>query len=210
MKIILVRQADPDMTWAERYDSASFERAVEASRDCPAAGTSVRRSDASAYRIYTGTARASSETASLLFEYDGSPEATPLLDDVPIRAFRDTDRLYPLWVWKAMAEAQWLSGSRRQPETGKETELRVGRLADRIEAEEKDCIVVCGGLTMTALRKVLRRRGFLIEGGGLLSKPFDRVRATKKNLHCGGCHHNCLLSEAKCHIGKEKARAKGI
>ena len=150
------------------------------------------------------------ETAEILFERTGPIEATPLLDDVPIRAFRDTGKALPLWLWKAMGEAQWRADSRRQGETRYQTERRVEKLADRLEAESKDCIVICRGLTLAALKTVLRRRGFLLEGGGLAPKPLERVRATKKILHCGGCHHNCLLSEAKCHIGREKARERGI
>ena len=165
MKIILICQAGTDMVWESRYDADSFERAIETERGCFAVGGSVRRIDASAYRVYTGTSRACMQTAEILFERTGPIEATPLLDDVPIRAFRDTGKALPLWLWKAMGEAQWRADSRRQ---------------------------------------------VLLEGGGLAPKPLERVRATKKILHCGGCHHNCLLSEAKCHIGREKARERGI
>ena len=210
MKIILICQAGTDMVWESRYDAASFERAVETERGCSAVGGNVRRIDASAYRVYTGTSRAGMKTAEILFERTGPIEATPLLDDVPIRAFRDTGRALPLWLWKAMAEAQWRADSRRQGETRYQTERRVEKLADRLEAESEDCIVICRGLTLSALKTVLRRRGFLMEGGGLAAKPLERVRATKKTLHCGGCHHNCLLTEAKCHIGREKARERGI
>ena len=210
MKIILICQAGTDMIWESRYDADSFERAIETERGCFAVGGSVRRIDASAYRVYTGTSRACMQTAAILFERTGPIEATPLLDDVPIRAFRDTGKALPLWLWKAMGEAQWRADSRRQGETRYQTERRVEKLADRLEAESKDCIVICRGLTLAALKTVLRRRGFLLEGGGLAPKPLERVRAPKKILHCGGCHHNCLLSEAKCHIGREKARERGI
>ena len=210
MKIILICQAGTDMVWGSRYDAASFECAIETERGCSAVGGSVRRIDASAYRVYTGTSRACMQTAEILFERTGPIEATPLLADVPIRAFRDTGKALPLWLWDAMGEAQWRADSRRQGETRYQTERRVEKLADRLEAESKDCIVICRGLTLAALKTVLRRRGFLLEGGGLAPKPLERVRATKKILHCGGCHHNCLLSEAKCHIGREKARERGI
>ena len=210
MKIILIEQARTRMRWEARYDSAGFERALVEERDCSAAESDVRRADASAYRVYTGTSRASRQTAELLFELPVPAEATPLLDDVPISAFRQTEKPLPLWLWKAMAEVQWRSGGGRQTEAKADTERRVGQLADRLEAEEKDCILICRGLTMTALKAVLRRRGFLIEGGGLISRPLDRVRATKRSLHCGGCNHNCLLSEAKCDIGRAKAKAQGI
>lgn len=64
------------------------------------------------------------------------------------------------------------------------------------------------GLTMQALKSVLRRCGYCLEGGDLRPTPLERVRATKRDLHCGGRAHNCLLSEAKCQTGKNKA--KGI
>ena len=28
--------------------------------------------------------------------------------------------------------------------------------------------------------------------------------------HCGGCHHNCLLKNAGCMIGQDKARKAGL
>ncbi|MBQ3858891.1 MAG: histidine phosphatase family protein, partial [Clostridia bacterium] len=180
MKIILICQAGTDMVWESRYDADSFERAIETERGCFAVGGSVRRIDASAYRVYTGTSRACMQTAEILFERTGPIEATPLLDDVPIRAFRDTGKALPLWLWKAMGEAQWRADSRRQGETRYQTERRVEKLADRLEAESKDCIVICRGLTLAALKTVLRRREFLLEGGGLAPKPLERVRATKK------------------------------
>ena len=61
---------------------------------------------------------------------------------------------------------------------------------------------------MQTLKSALRRRGYCLEGGDLRPVPLERVRATKQSLHCGGCAHNCLLSEAKCQTGQNKA--KGI
>ena len=58
------------------------------------------------------------------------------------------------------------------------------------------------------LKSVLRRRGYVLEGGGLRAVPLERVRASRKSLHCGGCARNCLLSEARCQTGIN--RAKGI
>ena len=143
MKIILICQAGTDMVWESRYDADSFERAIETERGCFAVGGSVRRIDASAYRVYTGTSRACMQTAEILFERTGPIEATPLLDDVPIRAFRDTGKALPLWLWKAMGEAQWRADSRRQGETRYQTERRVEKLADRLEA--KAVVAVVGG-----------------------------------------------------------------
>ena len=210
MKIILVYQADSDMEWAPGYDAAGFERAAETERSRGAAPASVRRGDASAYKVWVSSARAARETAELLFEMDGGPEVTPLLDDVLMRAFRDGDETRPLWLWKTMGRAQWLLGGRRQPESRRETAERAGRFADSLEAEDRDCIVITRGLIMGELIRALRRRGYVVEGGNLIPRPLDRLRAVKQSVRCGGCSHNCPLSNPRCDVGRNKAKERKI
>ena len=206
MKIIMIRQAEPDMKWEENYDAAGFARAVENVRNRSTRAKPVRRSDAAAYRVYTGTSRAAGETAELLFELAEPPVKTPLLDDVQPCPYRDTDKKCPLWQWRTMGCIQWAFGSDRQAESGKETLERLRSFVDHLEEEDRDCIVICGGLILAVLKMILRFRGYCLEGGELVPKPLDRIRATKQSLHCGGCHHNCLLSAPKCQIGQNKAR----
>ena len=206
MKIILIRQAEPEMKWEESYDAAGFACAVESIRNRSTTVKPGRRTDASAYRIYTGTSRASAETAEILFEPSEPPVKSPLLDDVQLRPYRDTDKKCPLWQWRTMGCIQWVFGSNRQAESGKKTMNRLRGFVDRLEAEDRDCIVICGGLILAVLKSILRFRGYCLEGGELVPKPLDRIRATKQSLHCGGCHHNCLLSAPKCQIGQNKAR----
>ncbi len=210
MKIILIYQAATDMPWAASYDAASFARAAAEELLRPAAPVHVKKGDASAYRIYTGTAPASVRTAELLFDFTEPPIATPLLDDVPLRAWRETDKVYPLARWRRMAWAQWRFGGGRQAEKRKDTLARVGELIDRLEAEGRDCIVVSRALTMEALKTALRRRGYTVDGGRLLPKPLDRLRAAKQTERCGGCNHNCPLSSPKCDVGRRKAGERGI
>lgn len=206
MKIILIRQAEPDMKWEKSCGAADFARANETARDQSASAAPVRRSDAAAYRVYTGTSKAAVETAELLFELAEPPVTTPSLDDVRLRPYRNTDKKSPLWQWRTMGTIQWVFGSDRQAESGRETLARLRSFVDRLEAADQDCIVICGGLTLAMLKWVLRFRGYCLEGGELVPKPLDRIRATKQSLHCGGCHHNCLLSAPKCQIGQNKAR----
>ena len=210
MKIILIRQAETDMQRPARCDAAGFERAAAEEPTRGIVQTAVQKSDARRYRIHTGTARAAKETAELLFDFSEAPERTPLLDEVPLRAFTETDAAYPLRLWNTLGEAQWYLGSRRQAESRQDTLRRVGGFVDALEAEDRDCIVVCGARTLSALKTVLRRRGYCIEGGDLRPRPLERIRATKRTLHCGGCHHNCLLTEPKCQIGRAKAQDRGI
>ena len=207
MKIILVYQAATDMPRAASYDAAGFERAAAEELLRPIAPVTVKKGDASAYRIYTGTTPASVQTAELLFDFTEPPVRTSLLDDVPLRAWKETDRTYPAGRWRLMARAQWRFGGGRQAETRRDTLARAGELIDRLEAEGRDCIVISRGLTMEALKTALRRRGYTVDGGGLVPRPLDRLRAAKQTERGGGCKHNCPLSNPKCDVGRNKARA---
>ena len=210
MKIILIHQAAADMPWAPPYDAASFDRASKEERQCHAVTANVKKGDASAYRLYIGTAPAAAETAEMLFDYTEPPESTPLLDDAAPRAWRETDKTYPLRRWQSMARLQWRFGGGRQVETRRETMARAGEFVDRLEADGRDSIVISRGWMMEALKSVLRRRGYAIDGGGLLPKPLDRLRAVKQSARCGGCHHNCQLSAPRCDVGRNKAKEKGV
>lgn len=148
--------------------------------------TDTRKSDAAAYHVYTGTGRAGLETAETLFILSDPPVITPLLDEAP-----ETGTGFRGWHKKH-----------------REMKRRAEAFLDLLEKEEHDSVVICGRQAVSALRRRLRARGYLLEGGGLLPQPLERVRATKRALHCGGCAHNCLLSEAKCQKGQNKA--KGI
>lgn len=140
------------------------------------------RSDASAYRVYINTSHAAEETAAMLFEMEEPPIITPLLDDVT----------EPLW--------KYLIGKQ-----SRETLRQLKAFLDQLESDNQDCIVICSGFILTSMKVILRFRGYCLEGGDLVPKPLDRIRATKQSLHCGGCHHNCLLSAPKCQIGQNKA-----
>ena len=143
----------------------------------------AKKGNAAAYRVYAGTGPESIATAQALFTFAGEPTRTVLLDEVPVQA-----------------------GFRGKLAARRDARRRAGEFLDGLEKEERDSVVICGRQAMSALRSVLRTRGYLLEGGSLVPRPMERVRATKRSLHCGGCAHNCLLSEAKCEKGRNKAR----
>ena len=152
----------------------------------PSPPPEAKKGSAAAYRVYIGAAPAGLATAETLFTLPSAPVVSPLLDDVPGTQ----------------------AGLRAALAAGREARRRAGELLDLLEKDEHDSVVICGRQSMSALRSVLRRRGYLLEGGSLVPRPLERVRATKRSLHCGGCAHNCLLSEAKCEKGRNKL--KGI
>ena len=146
----------------------------------------MRKGNAEAYSIYINTACASRETAEALFTFSVPPTETTLLDDASLSG----------------------GGLRGWLDMRREAKHRSGQFLDMLEKKGHDSIVICDRQAMSALMNRLRAKGYLLEGGGLLPRPLERVRATKRSLHCGGCAHNCLLSEAKCQKGQNKA--KGI
>ena len=145
----------------------------------------VKKGNAKAYRVYTGTGPEDAATAQALFILAEEPTRTALLDELPTEA-----------------------GFRGKMNARSAARRRAGEFLKELEKEERDSVVICGRQGMSALKAVLRMGGYLLEGGSLVPRPLERVRATRRSLHCGGCAHNCLLSEAKCEKGKNKL--KGI
>ena len=205
MKILLIECAQTVVRPVSRYDSAGFTELCRRERTEGVVPLSVTRRDASGYVVYTGTGPAPIETAEALFSFGSPPKRTPLLDDVPLRAFRETKKRYPIWLWRAAALFQWRTGLGRQPETRSAAGTRAGDMIDLAEREGKDCVLLARGLFLKTLRDTLYRRGYCIQGGGFRIRPLDRIRATKQTLHCGGCIHNCMLDNPGCGIGKVKA-----
>lgn len=209
MRIILIECAEVNVHIDRRCDSEGFSLACEKVRHADIVPISMTRHDASEYKLYTGTSPAAIETAEALFSSDRPAECTPLLDDVPIVPFTETKKQYPLWFWHAMGRLQWRMGSRRQPKTRAAVKRRAGNMIDLIERDGADCVLITRGLYLRILRDTLYRRGYCIQGGFRI-KPLDRIRATKQTLHCGGCIHNCMLSNPGCGIGMLKAKEHGM
>ena len=85
MKIILIQQAQTAFRWAAAYDAAGYARALETERVSSILRAERKKSGAGDYRVYTGTERASRETAELLFTLSAPPVETPLLDEAALR-----------------------------------------------------------------------------------------------------------------------------
>ena len=40
-------------------------------------------------------------------------------------------------------------------------------------------------------------------------QPLERFLVSRREEHCGGCQHNCFLSNPGCGVGREKAMRAG-
>lgn len=124
MKMIMIRHEQVDMLWEKTYHSVSFDQAC-AQYDkspivCAREECFTGKSD---IEVYISELPRTYETADRLF-HGRDFYKTELLNEVPLRSFKDTDKAYPLWWWFFMGRVQWFCQNRRQPETRKETVSR--------------------------------------------------------------------------------------
>ena len=133
------------------------------------------------------TAPLSGKTASAAYTFYGSPRPEAL------KTLRQEFGEAELQIAEALNEG------------GPEDSASLICFLDEVETRDADCVLISHPEKIKLLLSLLRKRGYLIEKPRLFGiRPLDRIRASKKSLHCGGCQHNCLLSEAKCHIGQDK------
>ena len=103
----------------------------------------------------------------------------------------------------------WLRGlfGLAAAESGKASRRKADELIGRLEKRGEDCILVSHPRRIAALCDALRVRGYCVQRTGLGGiKPFEQLLLSRRDEHCGGCAHNCLLSNPGCSIGRDKAR----
>ncbi|MCH5259641.1 MAG: hypothetical protein J1F18_07805, partial [Lachnospiraceae bacterium] len=84
-------------------------------------------------------------------------------------------------------------------------------LLDLLEAKNQDCILISHPSFIKILLNRFSARGYCITGRNTVRiAPLNRLLITKWDMHCGGCGHNCLLSNPGCGVGRDAARRRGI
>ena len=85
---------------------------------------------------------------------------TPLLREVETLPFATGRLRLPLWAWRWVFQLAWLTGHKAQRPARDDLHRRVRAIADLLEAEPVDTLVVSHAGMMHYLRKELLRRGF--------------------------------------------------
>ena len=143
------------------------------------------------YDIYIAPGRAAAQTAELFFEKAETIEE-PLLSSLPLKEDTSTGKIRSRAGHKALS---------------KQTE----ELLKRLEEKGKSCILVCPPQVARVLLGKLRNRNYVVtRSGSFFPKPLEQFQFTKRNMHCGGCGNNCLLTSPGCAVGKETALKRGI
>ena len=206
MKIILVRHAKVNMSALPRYTSGGYDemrREYDRADICP---VTEKKLDTKGRPVYVSTLRRSADTAVRLFE-SPSVTATELLDEVPLRSYKDTDKLLSKTRFDVMGRLQWYFGDPRQPESRRATEERARQFIELLERRDEDAIVVTHSLFMTVLLKQFEKQRYEIKRSSVfLIAPLERISVSAKVPHCGNCAFNCTLANAGCMIGQDKAR----
>ena len=190
------------------FDSAGFDAACGAALAADAQAPAERKIAPGGRKVLVAEDRLALSSAEQLLQ---APElrTEPLLNEVPLRSFTATDRVMPAEKWLRKAAAQRKSGDPRQPESREQLRARADRLIGQLEAEGGDFLLISHPLFLTELLDRLRVHNYVIQRGGVLGiRPWEKIVVSRKEEHCGGCQHNCFLSNPGCGVGRDKARRK--
>ena len=224
------------MTWKDSYDSKGFDEANKEYDVSPLFPYSGRVNKPDGFDVYISGLIRTYDTALQVFGVEAKdvkvvdlnpkediakdiPHAddvivlnrTPLLNEVPKHSYKDSEGKLPRFWWVMRSRMQWFFNSSRQPENKKMTKARAAEFLDYIEAKNRDCVIFSHEFYLYTLKAELEKRGYIIERSNLFRiKNWERIRATKRDIHCGVCGHNCLLTNPGCDVGRDAARQQGI
>ena len=203
MRIWVICSGEADLSLPPRASAEEYAALCDKRLDGPVGEPQGHTVAANGRGLYISPRAAARDTAEKLIA-DGMPQAEPLLDEIPLRPFGAG--ALPLWLWRALV---WLRGlfGLAAAESGKASRRKADELIGRLEKRGEDCILVSHPRRIAALCDALRMRGYCVQRTGLGGiKPFEQLLLSRRDEHCGGCAHNCLLSNPGCSIGRDKAR----
>ena len=162
MKIVVIRHGKVLHDWKKWCTSAEFDEQCALYDQAPVDTASVGAAAYDVQTIYISALDRTFQTAKKIF---GAADfkKTSLLNEVPLRSGFDTARKMPLWFWNALGRLQWLTGSKRQPESKTQTTIRARQFADSITDQNVDCAIVTHGFFMHTLISELEKEGFKAE-----------------------------------------------
>ena len=190
------------------YDSAGFDAAVLAGMESPCPPYDGRKYNPAGKSVLIGEGRPALDTAEkLLLPCEWTVD--PLLNEIPVRSFTDTDKTYAVRHWLRKAAVQRKHGDPRQPESTDAVIARTNRLIAALSG--RDAILITYPLFLAVLLDRLRVHNYVIQRTGISKiQPLERFLISAKEEHCGGCQHNCFLSSPGCGIGRDKAMRRGM
>ena len=205
MSITILCSGKPEHPLSGKYTSVGFDAAIQAERASAVLPYTGRKHDPAGRDVLVGEDAPALHTAEQLILQPFTPITEPLLNEIPVRSFADTDREYSAETWLKKAAAQRRHADPRQPESREQVIARAEKLIEKIDG--KDCILITGPLFLAELLDRLRIHNYVIQRTGIMKiQPLERFVVSRKDEHCGSCQHNCFLSNPGCDIGRDKTR----
>lgn len=206
MKVLIICTGTPEQRPEGKYNSAEFDAAWQRTGEggicSPPAG---RKIDPAGRQVYLAEGGLAADTAFRMLEAC-DPAVEPLLNEITVRSFCDTDARYDVSVWLRKAAGQRRRGDPRQPESLQQLRDRADRLILKLARDGDDCILITGPLFLTELLDRFRVQNYVCQRSGVFRiQPLEKFVISEKEAHCGGCGHNCFLSNPGCGVGREKA-----
>ena len=206
MKIVILSCGKVSEANRTEINSAAFDELYRLTVEGDIEPAAAKHIAAEGRRIYIGCGKAARQTAEQFIDGESVTEQA-LLNEVPQRAYRDSETALPLRHWQRMAALQRYLGNRRQPESRAQALARADELISRLEAGGQDCILVSYPIFLKYLLERLKAHGYCVARSEIFSiKPLERILVTRRDMHCGGCSHNCLLTNPGCGVGRDKAQ----
>ena len=206
MKIWIICCGEREGVWPQRCDAAAFTACARRAAEEAPEPRQERKMKAGEETVLLAPTAAARRTAELCVE-GGALREEPLL--APVLQTAEGKGEHSPRFWRLRAGWQRRREDGGQPESQKQIRARAERLLTRLLEEEKDCTLIADCLLAEELMDAARRLGCARARTGIFRcRPWERILITRRDMHCGGCGHNCLLSNPGCGIGRDKAARK--
>jgi broad specificity phosphatase PhoE len=90
----------------------------------------------------------------------GTITQSPLLREMSVNPFRTGRLSLPVWMWHWILRGAWLTSHPSQRSVLEDFRKRIGAVAEMLDGEQEDTLIVSHAGVMMYLRKELMRRGF--------------------------------------------------
>ena len=205
MSMLILCTGKPLSPLEGSYTSAAFDEAAAAVIRSAAEAPSERRISPGGRDVYIGEGLLARSTAEQILE-PCELHVEPLLNEIGVRSFSDSDRPLPAEKWLRKAAAQRKAGDPRQPESREDVAARADMLIRKLEEAGGDSLLITYPIFLAELLDRFRVHNYVVQRGGLFRfQPLEKIVVSRKDEHCGGCQHNCFLSNPGCGVGRDKA-----
>ena len=208
MSMLILCIGKPLSPAAGSYNSSEFDAAMAAYMASGVEAPSERQIAPGGRAVYLAEGKPSQSTADQIL-IPGEFRVEPLLNEIPVRSFMDTEKRFPAEKWFRKASAQRKAADPRQPESRAAAIARVEKLIRKLEAADEDSLLITYPLFLFEFLDRLCVHNYVVQRSGLFRiQPLEKIVVSRKDEHCGGCQHNCFLSNPGCGVGRDKAMRK--